>query len=260
MDRTYWQKQIAEPLYPDILWSRPEFKAGAGKLLIIGGNQHGFGAPGQAYAVAEDAGAGVIRVLLPDAIQKTVKGLLPDADFAPSTPSGSFSRKALGELQDLSMWSDTCLLIGDFGRNSETAILLESFVETYKGPLVVTQDAADYFRETPKQLIHRDNTVLVVSLSQLQKIFINTPFITPITLGMNTLQLVEALHAFTSKYPAAILTVHNGFVFCGHDGRVSTTKTNQQIWRVDTSARASVFLMQNPSKPFESITTALLRD
>ena len=58
----YWQRQEpGEPLFPDLLWSRPENRQFAGKLLIMGGNAHGFAAPAEAYAHAEKAGIGVAR-------------------------------------------------------------------------------------------------------------------------------------------------------------------------------------------------------
>ncbi len=255
-----WLKQTSEPLFPDIVWSRPEAKAGAGKLLIIGGNQFGFGAPGQAFAASESAGIGVVNVLLPDAIRKVAGGMLPDAEFAPSTPSGSFSRRALDDFLRLSGWADGVLLAGDLGRNSETSILLETYVKKYDGLLTITQDAAEYFREVPGDIVNRKNTCLVVSLSQLQKLFINTPHISPITLGMGTVQLVDALSSYTAKHPVILVTQHNGFVFVAHRGKVSTTKNDDQIWRVHTAARASVFWLQNPEKPFEAITTSLLPD
>ena len=43
--RTYWHKQGTKPLYPDVIWSKPENKQAAGKLLIIGGHAYGFSAP-----------------------------------------------------------------------------------------------------------------------------------------------------------------------------------------------------------------------
>ena len=61
MNTDYWQKQADEPLFPDILWSRPENKAGAGKLAIVGGNAHAFSAPGMAYDMTLQAGAGVVH-------------------------------------------------------------------------------------------------------------------------------------------------------------------------------------------------------
>ena len=51
---------------------------------------------------------------------------LEDGEYAPSTPSGSFSTQALGELQAMANWADGTLIAGDIGRNSETAILLEN--------------------------------------------------------------------------------------------------------------------------------------
>ncbi|MCA9323843.1 hypothetical protein KC992_01945 [Candidatus Saccharibacteria bacterium] len=258
MDHTYWQKQTSEPLFPDIFWSRPESKMGAGKILIIGGNAHRFGAPGIAYAASEKTGAGSVRVLLPDAIRKIVKGMLPDADFAPSTPSGSFAKNALSELLTNAQWSDGVLLAGDFGRNSETAIVLESFVEKYRGVLTITQDAADYFKETPLTIIDRENTIVVVSLAQLQKIFISTPSITPIVSSMSSIQLAEALHYYTKEHPACIVTKHNDLIFVAASGQVSTTKHTERLWRVETSGKIAVFAMQNPQKIFEAATTSLL--
>src|SRR3982750_2547854 len=119
MDRTYWHKQTAEkPLFPDMLWSRPENKRQAGKLLVVGGNVHGFAAAATAYAEAGKAGIGTARVLLPDSLQKTVGRVLEAGEYAPSTPSGSFSQRALAELLEMASWADGTLLAGDFGRNS----------------------------------------------------------------------------------------------------------------------------------------------
>lgn len=254
-----WLKQSNDkPLFPDVLWSRPESKHGAGKLCIIGGNQFAFGAPGIAYNEAIDAKAGIVRVLLPEAIKKTVKAILPDADYANSNRSGSFSKEALSEILSHANWSDLTLLAGDLGRNSETAIMLENFVAKYQGPLTVTQDAVDYFKETPKLITNREQTLIVLSLAQLQRIFIATPTITPITYSMNTNQLVDALSDFTKNHKACIAVKHNDLIFVAFNGRVSTTQAKDEIWRVKTAARASVFYMQNPDKILESVSTALI--
>ena len=133
METTYWQKQGSEPLFPDLLWSRPERRSAAGKLLIIGGNVHAFAAPAEAFMQAQQAGIGTVRVVLPDATKKLVGKLLEHLEYAPSTPSGSFGQKSLAELLDLAAWSDGVLMAGDIGRNSDTAILLVKFVANYPG-------------------------------------------------------------------------------------------------------------------------------
>jgi NAD(P)H-hydrate repair Nnr-like enzyme with NAD(P)H-hydrate dehydratase domain len=119
-----WLRQTKEPLFPDVLWSRPENKRHAGKLLIIGGHKQTFNAVSEAYSATLKAGIGIVRVILPDSLHKMLHAVFPDAEFASSTPVGSFSRLALDDLVLASEWADGVLLAGDFGHNSETAILL----------------------------------------------------------------------------------------------------------------------------------------
>ena len=260
MSFDYWKKQNNnEPLYPDILWSRPESKAGAGKLAVIGGHSHGFGAPGIAWNVANESGVGVCNVLLPDAIKKTVKHVLPEAEYAPSNPSGSFSKKALVDFLEIANWSDATLIAGDLGRNSETAVLLENFVQQYTGPLAITQDSADYFKEYPNLLLERPDTVLVDSIAQLQKIFINAPLITPITYGMTLPQLVEALHGLTEKFPICVVVKHGESIVISSNGDVVSSNDNSMPWRVKTASRATVFWLQNPTTKLEAIISSLFK-
>lgn len=259
MNNTYWQKQSDKPLFPDLLWSRPENRQFAGKLLIIGGNLHGFAAPADAYQTTQKAGIGVSRVLLPDALQKTVGKVFLAGEFAPSTPSGSFSQKALAELLALSQWSDSVLVAGDLGRNSETAIVLEKFADTYNGQLTITKDAADYFTSTPAKLLDRPDTLFVISMAQLQKLAINGRFTQSFTFGMDLLRLVDVLHEFTAQHKIRIIVKHLNTILVAVDGQVSTTRlaVDKDIWRVRTAAQASVWWLQNPNKPFEALTTAM---
>ncbi|PIZ63459.1 hypothetical protein COY17_00590 [Candidatus Saccharibacteria bacterium CG_4_10_14_0_2_um_filter_52_9] len=258
MDHTYWHKQTpGEALYPDLLWSRPQHKKQAGKLLIVGGNAHGFAAAAEAYAEAGQAGIGTARVLLPDSLQKTVGRIFEAGEYAPSTPSGSFSQQALAELLDLASWSDGVLLAGDLGRNSETAIVLESFLAKYPGLLVLTGDAVDYFIKTPASLLERENTVLVLNFPQLQKLSTSIHFATAFTSQMDFLNLIKILREFTEQYQTAIVLRHNETVFVALGGLVSTTKTPAGT-EVKLAAHAAVWQLQNPSKPFEAATTSLV--
>ena len=260
MEEQYWHKQqLGHPLYPDLLWSRPENRALAGKLLIIGGNAYGFAAPAEAYNEAQKACIGVAHVLLPDATKKIVGRVLEAGDYAPSTPSGSFSQSALSDLLEQSAWADGVLFAGDLGRNSETAILLEKFIATYRGPLTITKDAADYFTSAPQALLTRPETTLVISFAQLQKLAMNAKFSHAFTFSMDLIRLVEALHELTLAYPVHIIVKHLANIIVASGGQVSTTKieAEQEIWRVATAAHASVWWLQNPSKPFAALTTAV---
>jgi ADP-dependent NAD(P)H-hydrate dehydratase / NAD(P)H-hydrate epimerase len=260
MAATYWHKQSPDnPLFPDLLWSRPENKNQAGKLLIIGGNAHGFAAPAEAYSEANKAGIGTARVLLPDSLQKAVGKVFEAGEYAPSTPSGSFSQKALAEFLALSEWAEGLLLAGDLGRNSETAILLEKFIEKYDGQLTVTQDALDYFIKLPQTIVERPGTLLVASFSQLQKIAANAGSTKAFTFDMDFLRLIDGLHELTERFEANIIIRHHKNFFTAVNGEVSTTsKESEKIWRVPTAAHASVWWLQNPSKTFEALTTGVV--
>jgi NAD(P)H-hydrate repair Nnr-like enzyme with NAD(P)H-hydrate dehydratase domain len=258
MEHTYWHKQTkGNPLFPDLLWSRPENKNQAGRLLIIGGNLHGIAAPAEAYATAEASGIGVAYVLLPDAVQKMV-GFLENAYFAPSTPSGSFAQTALAEMLDHSQTVDGVLLAGDVGRNAETAIALEKFVNKYSGLITITKDFLDYFSKSPRTLLERPRTTIVASLAQLQKLAQYSQFTRPITLGMDLINLVDALHEFTTIHTASVVTKYQDQLVVAHGGQVSTTKLTEDllIWRVKAAATVAVWQLQNPSKTFEALTTA----
>lgn len=260
MQQDFWHRQTSDkPLFPDLLWSRPENKQFAGKLLIIGGNLYGFAAPAEAYQTSIKAGVGLARVLLPDALQKTVGRTFEAGEFAPSTLSGSFSQKALAEFLVLGGWADGVLLAGDLGRNSETAILLEKFADKYVGQLVVTKDAADYFTSSPQKILSRQETTFVISLAQLQKLAAKAKSTTAFTFGMDLLHLVDMLQEFTTAYPVNIIVKHLNNIFAASSGQVSSTKLTEdvEIWRVPTAAHAAVWWLQNPSKPFEALTTAL---
>src|SRR5579884_1402879 len=138
-----WLKQADEPLFPDILWSRPENRRHAGKLLIIGGHSQSFSAVSEAYAAARLAGAGTVRVIVPDKLRPMLSTIFPEAEYGASTDIGSFSRQAMAEVLDAADWADGVLLAGDFGRNSETAVLLENIVSRYKGLLCLAGDSVD---------------------------------------------------------------------------------------------------------------------
>lgn len=261
MQQDYWLKQTKDkPLFPDLLWSRPENRAHAGKLLIVGGNAFGFAAPAEAFTVANKAGVGVARVLLPGALQKSVGRIFEAGEYAPSTPSGSFAQTALGELIPMAHWADGTLLAGDFGRNSETAILLEKFLTKHSGQVTITKDAVEYVNQQPKLVMRRADTLLVMSFSQLQKFATNLQFTTAFTSDMDLLRMVAGLNELTLLYPFSIMTRHLDQIVVAYSGQVSTTpcQADDKIWRLRRAAAASVWWLQNPSKGFEATTTSIV--
>ena len=260
MERSYWHKQAKDkPLFPDLLWSRPENRLHAGKLMIAGGNLHGFMGPAEGFTTSSKAGIGVAKVVLPDALRQLVGTSLEECEFGPSTPSGSFSQRSLETFLRVGNWADGVLVAGDLGRNSETAILLEKFIEKYDKQLTITKDAIDYFTKSPLKLLEHSNIAIVVSFAQLQKIGVYAKFPEAFTFEIDILRLVDMLHSFTTAYPIRLIVRHLSHVFVAIDGKVSSTKMHKEvaIWRLNSSAYVAVWWLQNPSRPFESITTAM---
>lgn len=254
MENTSWLKQTLEkPLFPDILWSRPENKRHAGKLLIIGGNSHGFATVANSYSSAGKAGIGEPRILLPDVLQKTVGKLFPEASFAASTPSGSFSRQALAQLLDESEWADGVLLAGDFGHNSETAILLESFWQKYSGQLTICGDGLDSSNRIIA-LAKRSTSLIVCDVPKLQKLAAGTALIKN---SMDLNQMVAAITSLSKDTKLSFVTAHSDHIIVSVDGITSTTAARDYDLAV-IAAYSSVWWLQQPGKPFEAITSAVL--
>ena len=253
MDDTNWLRQTKDkPLFPDILWSRPENKTHAGKLLIIGGNQHAFSTVASAYNYALNAGIGSVRTIMPDRLRKTIGKIFPEAEFAPSSLSGSFSKLALAMLLDEANWANGVLLAGDFGRNSETAILLDSFVEKYRGLLGLSGDSIDYFIKHPEQIVNRDNTIIICEFGQAQKLLAGQVLLKH---DMDLKLLVERLADFTKKTMALIITQHSDNIVISCQGRVSTTPDTLSLKQL--ASAVIVYALQNPNKIFEATTSAI---
>ncbi len=253
-----WLKQGDEPLFPDLLWSRPESKQARGKLLVVGGNSHVFAAPGNAYTAAVKACIGATRVLLPQSLNKTLGAHLPDAVFAPATPSGSLSRQALDVLLENAQWADGVLLAGDFGRNSETAILLESFLDKFAGQVTIAGDGVDYFQDKNTRGLNRDKTTYAINIGKLQKLAKNNRPSTPVLHNMNLQELVTLLADWTNGSQAEFITKHADNLVVAAEGRASTTPHvgDDTAWQTDAASFVAVWQLQNPTKPFEAFTTA----
>lgn len=258
---TPWQKQLySEPLFKDLLWSRPEQKALAGKLLIVGGNDHAISAPGEAYSIANKQGIGEAKVIMPDKTRKLLGPKTPlDIELVPSTPSGSFSTKAEQAMKSYMAWGDATLFAGDIGRNSETAILLETIANKMPGIQIYTRDAADYFYSSPKTLFERPDTLIVASIAQLQKFCKQLQWQKAITFDMGLGQLCELLQQLTTKYKTYITVQYSNSIIVAVNGQVMITKlaSEPNKWRLNTAVAASVWWLQNPSEPFKAIATSI---
>jgi len=261
MEHTYWQTQTPDkPLFPDIEWSKPEQRSQAGRLGIIGGNKLGFAGVAESYGTALQAGIGQVRTLLPDALKKTIPTSITDTVFAPSNPSGSLSKDAKSDMAALGEWAHHILLVGDAGRNSETAIVYENFIQDYHGQLTITRDAVDLIKNGAQALVERPDTLLVVSFAQLQKLFQSVYYPKILTFSMQLNSLVEALHKFTITYPVGIAVLHKDYLLVAANGEVISTQWQNPmaIWRGQTATKAACYWLWNPGQLVKSVTASLV--
>ncbi|HET8709381.1 MAG TPA: hypothetical protein VFL85_03815 [Candidatus Saccharimonadales bacterium] len=257
MDTTYWHKQTKDKLlFPGLLWSRPENRLHAGKLLIIGGNGYEFKAAANAYGDALAAGIGTAKVILPASMQKTVGKIFPEAEFAPYTPSGSFARTSLASMLDAADWADGVLLAGDLGRNSETAVVIEQFLQKHEGRVTLVNDAVEYCLNTPEGCLDRPETTVVMDIAQLQKLATGAAHTPAFVSSMDFVPFIENLHDFSLKTACNMVVHHADHLTVACGGKISTTPGNEPD-ATDIAARASVWWLQNPAQPFAALTTSL---
>jgi NAD(P)H-hydrate repair Nnr-like enzyme with NAD(P)H-hydrate dehydratase domain len=259
----YWKKQTPEkPLFPDIEWAKPEQKSQAGRLGVIGGNKLGFISVAESYETALKTGAGEVKILLPETLKRSIPSYITDVVYAPSNQSGGLSQEALNDMKAFGQWATGILLIGDAGKNSETAILYENFMHGYNGPLTITRDAIDLLKNSAQALVNRPDTVLITSFAQLQKIFQAVYYPKVLTFSMQLTNLVEALHKFTISYPVTVAVFHNNSILVANNGEVTSTTYNNpmRIWRGQTATNAATYWLWHQKNALQSVTTSLLKD
>ena len=263
----YWQKQDKQPLFPEIEWSKPERRDQSGKLLIIGGSAGNFRSVALAYETALKAGVGEVKVLVPDSLKKTIPPVITDIIFAPSNLSGGFSATAEPDFKAAAAWTDSILLIGDTNKNSETAILFESFLQKTDKLAIITRDAVDILMNSFTELLNRENTIIIASFAQSQKIFQTVYYPKILTFSMHLANLAEVLHKFTTTYPIILGTFHADNFILSEDGQVITTPAQNdfnanlnplRIWSGEIPTRIAAYTTWNPSKKLAASTTALV--
>ena len=259
----YWRQQSeSEPLFPDVLWSKPETKATAGKLGIIGGSALSFLAVANSHQMAIKTGMGEARLVLPQNLKKQL-GSLPGVNFAPINQSGGLSKEAKADLVALQTETDGLLMIGDVGKNNETQLLYENFMrETVlksNKPVVINRDAVDLLMGIMNEIVICDNVLLVLSFSQLQKVFQAIYYPIVLVHSIQTVKLVEALHKFTVSNQASVAVFHNDMFLVASRGNVATTPFNHptEIWQGRTATKMACWFVWNKLRPLEAAITAL---
>lgn len=249
-----WQQQKDKPLFPDLLWSKPENKRSAGKLLIIGGQSGQFNYVAKAYESALKAGAGYIRVLLPDSLQKITEHL-PDIEYAPSNDSGSFSKKSLGMFYEASEWADHIMLAGDFGENSQTVTILDGYLLRCAQPATISNAALPGITLPIVQLAKRPITLLLDE-PLLLKLPLQFNISKAITSSMNIMEFADILQQLSRQSKAKYVVLRQNKIWVAAGGEVTSTDMKGPADLQELSAFCATWLMQQPAKPLPALTAA----
>lgn len=254
----YWLKQtIEKPLFSDLLWSKPENKMHAGKLLIIGGSTNGFAHTVGCFMEANAAGAGIVKVLIPDSTKKLIGQHNEDIIFGSSTKSGGFAQSALGEFIESSNWADAVLLSGELGNNSDTTILFEKFLDNYSDSLIISGDAFDFCHSFFNKLLRNHGVTFILDINKLQKLAVAAKVTKPVTSKISLVNLIQVLHEMTELNNANIVIEFSNFIIIASQGFVSTTNiVKKENLQIKLSANTSVWFMQNKTKIFEALSCA----
>lgn len=249
-----WQNQTKDaPLFPDLLWSRPERSDQAGHLLIVGGSTRGFASVVKAMDAAKAAGIGELKAVLPRGVEKYL-GHSPELLYAAQTAGGSFAQAAAAEITSYLGWAHALLLPGDLTHNAETTLCIEETLHTTQTPVVLLGEALDVLLSTLNRPIEAP-LVMVADFRQLQ-LFVRANPLAEALLPRSTLeQRVRLLHQLIDRTAASIIVLHDQdqYLVVGA-GQASLTHSTQQA--IEFATAAAVLAAQFPSQLFEAVTTA----
>jgi hypothetical protein len=256
-DTPRYQTQTATtPLFPKLLWNRPVSRRAGGRLLVVGGQPGHISEPQTMYAVAESAGIGECRVILPDSLAKIV-GTNGPASYVPSNPVGSLGQIAFGEISQLAQDYDSLLLAPEAGNNSETAILLEKLARSSEQNRVFYGDALTALGFIMPDLVASPDHLFVVTMAQLFKIAGRLEVGVHIRRDGGMLNQVEIVADVAAAGQASYAILGSDIIIAS-GGQVSVTPLSRRstpALQVATAALLASSWTQNPGQHFEGLTT-----
>ena len=227
----YWRRQDAGKSLFDsqVDTLRPEQIQLAGKLAIVGGRAQAFFAVSSAFQVANATGIAEATIILPDSL----KNKIPNSEnmrFLAAEASGGFAADALPDLLAATRGVDAVLLVGDFGKSHETAMLLNDYLAQTTAKVIMARDTVDLVMDRVADWASRDGLTICLSLKQLQKFTQQLYYPRMITMTMPMNQIVEALHKMTLSIPATMITLGDGQIIVAEDGQVVSTPLQDTEW------------------------------
>ncbi|HUC95616.1 MAG TPA: hypothetical protein VMR76_01495 [Candidatus Saccharimonadia bacterium] len=260
MDDNWYKQSTKEPLFNDLIWSRPENKSNSGKLLLIGGSNHGFSETVKYYSDLSRAGLGTIKVILSNSTKKILGNMSDDIIYCASNNSGSLGSEAYAEIIDYASWADGLFLSGELGSNSQTVILIEKLVTNYQKLILFYGDSVDIALQMDTSLLLKSNHVFIAPISKIQKMFTKMSSKKAITSKTSLHDLIKIFYEFSQANPISIVTILEDHVIAISDNKISTTKINdlKSSSLFNLAAHVVCWSIQNPKKLFEAFSCSAI--
>lgn len=249
-----WQQQIeTEPLYPDIIWNRPEQKRLKKRLIIIGGHVGGFNHVAICYQAAIDGGIGEVKVVLPSPLKSIIGTTLTQAVYGPAGGAGSFSEAAFDLLVSYSQWADGILFM-QVGNNSATARMLLRLITETEIPLIVTDEMLLLLQNDLSLFSDREHVLWTLSFTGIQKLIAlhKSPLNVRHDMGIRPFAL--ALESFAPKHP--LVTVFEDYIVTAKGTSVISTRKKQAPNQHSLAGWLAPWWLQQIEYELETITCA----
>lgn len=243
-----------KPSFPNMLWSKPENRTYAGRILILGGSSTHFNNTSLVYSILSKEVINSAQICLPDSLKKRIGPILKEAYYLPSNPSGGLAKDALDEIISLTKSYDHTLICGDLGSNSETEILIEQLLEKTDNWITLSGDSINLLYTSAAKILSRGRINLVIDFRQLQKLFTLIKSDQAITSTMPINKFNEVIGTILEKYNISLVTTYEDKTIFGYGPNVGISKNSFDVNNL--AVKTSVWIMQNPDKIFESLGCA----
>jgi NAD(P)H-hydrate repair Nnr-like enzyme with NAD(P)H-hydrate dehydratase domain len=250
-------RQTSQPAFPKVLWNRPVTRAGAGRLLVVGGNRIDFSVPQKIYQMASATGVGDCLVLLPDVLQPLLSGM-EMARFVPSSPTGSLDKGALGQILAAAEHADALIIGGNLTASSHTTLLLESLLQKLTIPIILFDEALPALKFNAQLATDNPKCLIVANLTEVFRLASAMGVALPVKPERGLLNKVEIVQALGAVGQASYLVYGPELIaVTGEEASVTPFVGEFMDYGAMVAAIASVFWLQNERNKFASLTTGV---
>jgi hypothetical protein len=231
-------------------------KTRGGRLLIVGGQKNQFNLVQAVFQMAEAAGIGEAQAALPDALRRAI-GEAGFAWFVPTSTSGSLGKAALGELLHHAADFDALVLGANLTTNAETGIMIERLLREYEGRVIITEEAIRILKFEPSLITGNPRVLVVATMSGLFELANNHHVPLAIKPNRGVVGKIEVVQQVAAISRCAYCIFDSEIIVTTGDSTSLTALTSSlSDLPAITIGVAATFWLQQPSQPYEALTTA----